>query len=807
MKIATLRTLRAALLPGVLAGVAAGALAVGRSGAPEQAELFLWDVRAARSARADPASPRVAMVAVDDATVRLAGGIYPVPRSVLAAIITEARLAGARTIAVDFVLEDPLEGSLVDENVALEEAIRGGGVVLGAAAPRAGMADPGALGAPWARRVGTFPDRDAAALAAIARPERHLRPLLLPREGKVELWLAGYASRGEAEAEPLPGVGAVEARGLTAAELSQPDPRAALVRRRHAVDAGGAARTERFAVAPPLPRFALAAAALGGVSQEQESDGRVYALRHVYPTTDGDLLSLPLAAAWLALGRPPIRLDPGKLRVGDSVAPTLPDGRVVVRWTGPHHAQEDFTAVYPTVSGADLLRAALARAGEGAPPPAGALAPLRDAVVVVSATVTAGKDKRVTPINPHAVGGEIVATAIDGFLRGRFVRRLPPLADAAASLGLAVAAVLVVGGAALSRLRPTASALASGTGVALVAAGYWWGAQALASRGIWIGAAAPLAGAFVAALGAILLTLALEMRDRRFVHDALGRYTSPVLVQRLMERPDLLDRFGGARQEISVYFSDIRGFTTLSEGMEPERLVELLNEYLSAMTGIVERHGGYVDKYVGDAIMAIWGAPLPEPAHAAQACRAAIAMRDRLAALRPTFRERYGVELHARAGLNTTAAVVGNVGSRQKTNYTALGDGVNLASRLEGANKAFGTAILCGDATRAAAGDAFAWRTVDLLRVKGKHEGVPVHELVALAADLAPARREQLSRWEAAYALARLRRFGEARDAFAALAAESPDDALAALWAERSATLAASPPPADWDGVHELHEK
>jgi adenylate cyclase len=733
VKAASQSMLRAALLPGVVAGLAAAAFALSRSGAPEQAELFLWDVRAARGAWRNPASPRVAMVAVDDATVRLAGGIYPVPRSAIAAIISEARRAGARSIAVDFILEDPLEGSLEDENAALEEAIGSGRVILGAASPR-----------DRARVAGERPARDP----------------------------------------------------LTAETL-----------RGHAVDAGGSARPERFAISPPLQRFARAAAELGGVSQEQESDGRVHALRHVYATDEGDLFSLPLATAWVELGRPPVRLEPGRLRVGETIAPTLPDGRVLVRWTSPRGGQEDFDAVYPTVSAADLLAASMAREGEGRPPPEKALAPLRDSVVVLSATVTAGKDKRPTPINPRAVGGEIVATAIDGFLHGRFVERLPPLADAAAALALSLAAALVVGGVALSRLRPATSAAASGAGVALVAGGYWVLTQQLAARGTWIGAAAPLAGAFVAALGAILLTLAAEMRDRRFVHDALGRYTSPVLVQKLMERPDLLDRFGGARQEISVYFSDIRGFTTLSEGMEPERLVELLNEYLSAMTEVVERHGGYVDKYIGDAIMAIWGAPLPAPDHAVLACRAAIEMRDRLAQLRPVFAERYGVDLHARAGVNTTAAVVGNVGSRQKTNYTALGDGVNLASRLEGANKAFGTAILGGVASRAATGDLFAWRSVDVLRVKGKLEGVPVHELVGVAEALPPAERERIARWEAAWALARQRRFAEARDAFAPLAAERPDDALAALWLERSARMVASPPPADWDGVHELHEK
>jgi adenylate cyclase len=734
VKAASLRKLRNALLPGGAAGLLAAALCLSHGGAVEQAELFSWDLRAARAAHDNPASPGVVLVAVDDATVRLGGGTYPVPRSAMAAIISEARRAGARTIAVDFILEDPLEGSLADENDALEEAIAGGRVILGAASPRDRRAEAGGAG-------------------------------------------------------PL-------------------DPATAETLRGQAVDAGGAARhPERFAVTPPLLRFARAAAALGCVTQEQESDGRVHALRHVYPTPEGDLFSLPLAAAWIALGRPPVRVEADGLRIGDRFAPALPDGRVVVRWTAPADARPDFDAVYPVVSAADLLASALAREGEGTAPPPAALAPLKDAVVVLSATVTAGKDKRPTPINPRAVGGEIVATAIDDVLQDRFVRRVGRGGDALAALALALAAALVVAAVGLARLRPAVTAAAAGGGVVLVAGGYGVAAQALASHGVWIAAAAPLAGALLAASGAILLTLMGEMRDRRFVHDALGRYTSPVLVQTLMERPDLLDRFGGARQEITVYFSDIRGFTTLSEGMEPERLVELLNEYLSAMTGIVERHGGYVDKYIGDAIMAIWGAPLPAPDHAARACRAAIEMRDRLAALRPEFQARFGVELHARAGVNTTAAVVGNVGSRQKTNYTALGDGVNLASRLEGANKAFGTAILCGDATRAAAGDAFAWRTVDLLRVKGKHAGVPVHELVGPAEALDAAARDRISGWEAAQALARRRAFGEARDAFAVLSAERPDDALAALWAERSAALAAAPPPADWDGVHELHEK
>ena len=701
-----LRKMRAALLPGLAVGIVAAAAAAQRGGAVERVEKVLYDARAARAAEGQPASRGIALVTVDDDTLRLAGGTYPIPRGALAAIIEEARGAGAKLVAVDLLLQDPLEGSLADENAELERAIAHGDVVLAAALPRA------------------------------------------------------------------PGAGA------------------------------------RWQLSPPLPRFAAAAAALGGVTQEHEQDGRVHALRHVYATDGGEVLSLPLAAAWLARGRPPVSMAEGRLRFGDVSAPLSEDGRVLVRWLGPFDGRADAgDGVYPQVSGATLLRAALAREGEGAPPPPEALAPLRGAIVVLSSTATAAKDKRPTPVNPQAVGGEIVATAVDGFLRGAFVWRSPPAADAGAALGLAALAALSVGLFGAAGARPGVAAVLSAAAVAALAAGYWAVTSALVARGAWLAAAAPVGGALVSALAAEVRLLAAERRDRRFVHDALGRYTSPALVRALLERRELLDRFGGARQELTVFFSDIRGFTRLAEELEPERLVELLNAYLSAQTEIVERHGGYVDKYVGDAIMAVWGAPLPARDHAARACAAALEMRARLAALRPGWKERFGVELHAGAGVNTCQAVAGNVGSRRKANYTVLGDGVNLASRLEGANKAYGTEILVGDATRAAAGEAFVFRAVDLLRVKGKHAGVAVHELVGTAAALPPAELARAAAWEGAIADYRARRFDRASGAFAALARERPEDALARLYAERCAALLAAPPPPGWDPVHTLAEK
>jgi adenylate cyclase len=492
------------------------------------------------------------------------------------------------------------------------------------------------------------------------------------------------------------------------------------------------------------------------------------------------------------------------LRIGERTVPLTDDGRVLVRWTRPIGPTASF---YPEVSGALLLRAALARDGDGPPPPVEALAPLRGAVVLVTPTATAAKDKRPTPVNPEAVGGEVLATAIDGLLTGRVVRRLPPATDAAAALGVALFVALLGALVSLLKARPSLSLALSVAVMAAALGGAWALATALLERGLWIAAGAPLLGGGLAALAAQLALFAAERKDRRFIHDALGRYTSPALVRSLLERPELLDRFGGARQELTIYFSDIKGFTTVSEGLTPERLVELLNEYLSAMTEVIEEHGGYVDKYIGDAVMAMWGAPVPAPDHAARACRAALGMRDRLAQLRPGWKERFGAEIYARAGVNTAPVVAGNIGSRRKASYTVMGDGVNLASRLEGANKAYGTAVLVGQGTQLAAGDEFAFRSVDKVRVKGKTQGVAVFELVGPRAGLDEATRTWLAAWEAAMADYRGRRFGAARAAFARLAEARPADATARLYVERCDEMERQPPPDDWDGVHELHEK
>ena len=218
-------------------------------------------------------------------------------------------------------------------------------------------------------------------------------------------------------------------------------------------------------------------------------------------------------------------------------------------------------------------------------------------------------------------------------------------------------------------------------------------------------------------------------RDRRLIARLFSLYLPPVVVERMVaggRMPEL----GGEEREVTVLFSDIAGFTAISEACDPATLVQALNTYFSSMTNIIEDHGGFVDKYIGDAIVAVFGAPVADARHAEQAMRAAIQMRDTLQA----DPQRFSVAGHVmktRIGLNTGRVLIGNIGSPRRFNYTAMGDAVNLASRLEGANKAYGTAILVSEDTMAAAGDAIVARRVDTVRVVGRAQPVRLFEPLA----------------------------------------------------------------------------
>jgi adenylate cyclase len=307
-----------------------------------------------------------------------------------------------------------------------------------------------------------------------------------------------------------------------------------------------------------------------------------------------------------------------------------------------------------------------------------------------------------------------------------------------------------------------------------------------------------------AALAAMVgLRFAVTDRDRRLLQKSFALYLAPDVINRMLSSKKLPE-LGGETREVTVFFSDLAGFSAIAENMPPDRLMALMNEYLSDMTDVIEAHGGYVDKYIGDSIVAVFGAPADDPDHAANAARAAIDCCARLAELNATSAVFRDHPLTQRIGINSGAALVGNFGSRRRFNYSVMSDAVNLASRLEGANKFYGTTIIASDATVALAGSGFAWRELDEVRVKGRNQALKIHELVARSDALSVAQQALIKTYGEGLAHWRAGEFQLAVEAFGRSAAT---DKPAALFRERAREMAAEPPGADWEPIRALQEK
>jgi class 3 adenylate cyclase len=295
-----------------------------------------------------------------------------------------------------------------------------------------------------------------------------------------------------------------------------------------------------------------------------------------------------------------------------------------------------------------------------------------------------------------------------------------------------------------------------------------------------------------------------ELRLKERIKDTFGHYVDPRIVESLLGNPETLES-AGERQDCTVYFSDIAGFTALAELLTPAAVLRMLNGYFTAMSEPIRSNQGIIDKYMGDAIMAFWAPPFTEPADQARlACLSALAQRERLAAFQARLPELTGLRrsvppLEMRIGIATGEVVVGNVGSDVSKNYTVIGDTVNLAARLEALNKHYGTRILIAAATEALAQDAIESREIDLVAVAGKSEPIRIFELLAARDGLAPEAAAQRDRFAAALAAYRARDWAAAQDGFEACA--EAGDPPARMFLARLDALAADPPGDDWDGV------
>ncbi len=526
----------------------------------------------------------------------------------------------------------------------------------------------------------------------------------------------------------------------------------------------------------PVDALLAAAAGAGNVRFNPDAD-QIYRRMPLAFSVQGRVYpSLPLAISRYLTRGPAL----------DAV-PIDPSGQFVIRYHGP-------AGTYKTYSIGSLINSqAQIEAGRE---PQVKPSEFAGKVVLLGTGAPGLFDLHPAPFSTVYPGVEINATVVDSLIHRNFVRLPARGAVAALILGLALATA-----AGISLLRKVwAQAILFVLAAALPVA-----AALLAFRkGFWLEFVAPELAVLLSFLGAALLNYSVEGRQRRFIKNAFRYYLSPEVIERVLENPSLL-RLGGEKREITSFFSDIAGFTAVAEGLAPDRLVALLNEYLTEMTDIILGSGGTLDKYVGDAIVAFWNAPLDQPDHALRACRAALLCRSRLASLQPSFGEHYGHGIAMRIGLNSGPAVVGNMGSSRRFDFTAMGDTVNLASRLEGACKPFGISLLVGEETYLRVRGTLAAREVDLIRVVGKTRPVRAYEILGESGAETAGEAERLVAYQTALEAYRARDWQKAAALFSVPA--KAGDPVSGLYLRRCRELAAAPPPVDWDGVFELKIK
>jgi adenylate cyclase len=538
-----------------------------------------------------------------------------------------------------------------------------------------------------------------------------------------------------------------------------------------------------------LPELQRAAAGGGFFDNPALDRDGVYRRVPVLQRYQGALYeSFALALARLALGSPPVAfsfhsgpdgprdgLDLDWIELGTHRVPVDEQAAVLVPYRGPQ-------GTFPHVSATDVMSGAAAQY------------PLQGAIVLVGTSAAGLRDTRVTPVGEAFDGVEIHANLIAGILDGS-IRQHPRYVQGIELVQLGAVAVL------LTSIMLRAPLLGACLGVLAVEL-----LLALASVLLWerAGLAVPVASAML--LGVVLFVAQLlygyfaETRRQRQLSALFGQYVPPELVEQMTGNPEHFDA-GISTGELTVLFADVRNFTCLAERLEARDLSALVNELLTALTQVIHRNGGTIDKYMGDAIMAFWGAPVPDREHARHALQAAREMPGALLELGPRLRERGWPELTIGIGINTGVMRVGHMGSRFRQSYTVMGDAVNLGARIEGLTKMYGVSLAVGEATAAAVPD-IAFLELDRVRVQGKDVPVAIYEPLGARAELPARTRRMREQHTAALDHYRRRDWDSAESAFFALHQAHPERALFRIYLDRIAACRARPPADEWDGVY-----
>jgi adenylate cyclase len=540
-------------------------------------------------------------------------------------------------------------------------------------------------------------------------------------------------------------------------------------------------------LSPVLADFAVYAKNFGYVNAFPDADGTVRSEPVVmlykgsyYPSLD---IAAALAYTDLSLDQVRVVFNPDGLQridLGSVAVPTDPGGFVQIDFLGPDNT-------FPNYSLSDVVLRKLSPEK------------FKDKLVLIGPTAMGLGDMHSTPFQQIGSGVEIHANFIDNILYNHFIHR----GKRENQVDIAFLLLFTLGaGLLISVFRPVPATI---TVLGILAAFLALTGYLFAAHRIWITAFLPSAALTMNYAAIISYRFFFEEREKRKVRGAFTQYVPPGLIHQLMQRPELL-RLGGEEMELTALFSDIRGFTTLSEGLSPTSLVEILNEYFSEMTDVIFKHWGTLDKYIGDAIMAFWGAPYPQQDHAVRACRAALEMQQTLFKLRSRWEAQGRPGIDIGVGINTGVVVVGNMGSKKRFNFTIMGDNVNLASRLEGTNKQFGTRLIIGESTYEAARHEMLGRELDLIRVKGKRQPVKIFELVGTVAE-SDQHRDRIGRFERGLDAYRQENWATALGIFEELVRDYPQDGPSHVFIKRCHDFLLIPPAGVWDGVYTMKTK
>ena len=423
----------------------------------------------------------------------------------------------------------------------------------------------------------------------------------------------------------------------------------------------------------------------------------------------------------------------------------------------------------------------------------------KDRIVLVGTSLPGLFDLRSVPFSPAFPGVEIHANILYTLLTGDFVYKSSPTQSFMIYViaGVVVGIIIIF----LSPLWSIIVVLIISMINTFIAYNFHW------EGNFWLPVVNPVFTMLVTFSLVYIYKYNTEEKGKRFIKKTFSHFVTQSVVEELLANPEKI-KLGGERKNCTVLFSDVAGFTTISEQMTPEALVKLLNDYLTEMTNIIFQYDGMLDKYEGDAIMAVFGAPLAHGNHAVQACAAALMMQKQLVKLRQLWGKQNRPQMMARCGLNTGDMVVGNMGSETRFDYTVMGDAVNLGARLEAANKEYGTLIMVGDNTVKTAEGEIITRELDLLRVMGKNEPVKVHELVGITQDGIPDKTKQvLDIFQEGYTKYQSKDWAGAKKYFEQVLTIDRMDGPSKTYIKRCDQFMTVAPPEDWDGVYTMLKK